>query len=86
MSSYDDNIIGTFSQNHKRLYVIHLKKTLYLLLIIMMNFVLADRLLTKEITRLTKLNPTCKMDFFSNIINYIMINIFKCLMEKKRMK
>ena len=26
MNSYDDNIIGTFSQSHNRLYVIHLKK------------------------------------------------------------
>ena len=32
---------------------------------------LADRGLTKEITRLTKLNPTDKMDFISNIVNYI---------------
>ena len=26
MNSYDDDIIETFSQSHKRLYVIHLKK------------------------------------------------------------
>ena len=26
MNSYDDNIIGTFSKTHNRLYVIHLKK------------------------------------------------------------
>ena len=32
---------------------------------------LADRGLTKEITRLTKLNPTDKMDFISNIVNYM---------------
>ena len=32
---------------------------------------LADRRLTKEITRLTKLNPTDKMDFISNIVNYM---------------
>ena len=32
---------------------------------------LADRRLTKEITRLTKLNPTDKMDFVSNIVNYM---------------
>ena len=32
---------------------------------------LSDRGLTKEITRLTKLNPTDKMDFISNIVNYM---------------
>ena len=32
---------------------------------------LSDRDLTKEITRLTKLNPTDKMDFISNIVNYM---------------
>ena len=32
---------------------------------------LADRGLTKEITRLTKLNPTDQMDFISNIVNYM---------------
>ena len=32
---------------------------------------LSDRELTKEITRLTKLNPTDKMDFISNIVNYM---------------
>ena len=36
---------------------------------------LADRSLTKDITRLTKLNPTDKMDFISNIIKYINIKI-----------
>ena len=32
---------------------------------------LSDRGLTKDITRLTKLNPTDKMDFISNIVNYM---------------
>ena len=32
---------------------------------------LADRGLTKEITRITKLDPNNKMDFISNIVNYM---------------
>ena len=32
---------------------------------------ITDRVLTKEITRITKLNPTDKMDFISNIVNYM---------------
>ena len=32
---------------------------------------LQDRNLTKDITRLTKLNPTDKMDFINNIVNYM---------------
>ena len=32
---------------------------------------LSDRNLTKDITRLTKLNPTDKIDFISNIIKYM---------------
>ena len=32
---------------------------------------ISDRDLTKEITRITKLNPTDKMDFISNIVNYM---------------
>jgi aubergine-like protein len=32
---------------------------------------ISDRVLTKEITRITKLSPTDKMDFISNIVNYM---------------
>ena len=42
---------------------------------------LADRSLTKDITRLTKLNPTDKMDFISNIIKYM--NDKNCIIYNK---
>ena len=32
---------------------------------------ISDRTLTKDITRITKLNPTDKMDFINNIVNYM---------------
>ena len=42
---------------------------------------LADRSLTKDITRLTKLNPTDKMDFISNIVKYM--NDRNCIIYNK---
>ncbi len=42
---------------------------------------LADRSLTKDITRLTKLNPTDKMDFISNIVKYM--NDKNCIIYNK---
>ena len=42
---------------------------------------LADRSLTKDITKLTKLNPTDKMDFISNIVKYM--NDRNCIIYNK---
>ena len=42
---------------------------------------LSDRNLTKDITRLTKLNPTDKMDFINNIIKYM--NDKNCIIYNK---
>ena len=42
---------------------------------------LSDRNLTKDITRLTKLNPTDKMDFISNIVKYM--NDKNCIIYNK---
>jgi aubergine-like protein len=42
---------------------------------------MADRSLTKDITRLTKLNPTDKMDFISNIVKYM--NDKNCIIYNK---
>ena len=42
---------------------------------------LSDRNLTKDITRITKLNPTDKMDFISNIVKYM--NDKNCIIYNK---
>jgi aubergine-like protein len=42
---------------------------------------LSDRNLTKDITRLTKLNPTDKMDFINNIVKYM--NDKNCIIYNK---
>ena len=42
---------------------------------------LSDRSLTKDITRLTKLNPTDKMDFINNIVKYM--NDKNCIIYNK---
>ena len=42
---------------------------------------IADRSLTKDITRITKLNPTDKMDFISNIVKYM--NDKNCIIYNK---
>ena len=42
---------------------------------------LSDRSLTKDITRMTKLNPTDKMDFISNIVKYM--NDKNCIIYNK---
>ena len=42
---------------------------------------ISDRSLTKDITRITKLNPTDKMDFISNIVKYM--NDKNCIIYNK---